>query len=186
MKLAIRSDIGLANRLVTMSTVLALIGMRDVDYAASGAKVNCPFMDVFHPGSDRSFRVYDNQHAYCYACSERYDPVKIYSLANDISSDEAAEKLLDAVGYHEPDADERFEKAQAERYDIDRQALSTALITYCTRIDPEFETSQFDERTASALRQCLDLLPNVYTSAEAKEWLRVTKIAMARVLGVPA
>ena len=182
MKLAFRSDIGLANAKVSMEFVMNAIGMPDVSYAASGAKVDCPFMSVFHPDSGKSFRVYDNTGAYCFACSERYNPVKIYALAKDISQDAAAEDLLELVGYRAPDADERIATALEDTAKVDRDSLSLALKTYCSRVDPNWDIDQFEDAPSNMLRKCLDLLTHVRSAEQTHKWLEASKIAMNRVL----
>jgi hypothetical protein len=182
-QLALASDVSLANRIVPMSFACAQIGMDDTDYAASGAKVDCPFTTVFHPGSGKSFRIYENASAYCYACSAAYRPVDIFSVARDITLDEAAEQLLEAFGYKKDTPEERFEKAVATAVDIDQHALEEALKTFCARNFPDWDVIQFDPVVAAKFRQCVTLLPSVKTAEDTRTWLVATKQAMTKVLG---
>jgi hypothetical protein len=182
-KVALRSDIGLANRIIPMSFACKGIGMPDVDYALSGAKVDCPFSTLFHPGSGKSFRIYDDASAYCYACAQSFRAVDIYAQAKDISLDEAAEQLLESFGYKEATAEERYAQAVEHPVVIDQRALEEALKTYCARNFPSWEVDQFDETVAAKFRQCVNLLPSVRTAEETKTWLTATKQAMTKVLG---
>jgi hypothetical protein len=182
-KLVLDSHVGLANRIVPMSFACGQIGMPDVDYAASGAKVDCPFSTLYHPDSGKSFRIYDDTSAYCYACGEAYRPVTIFSIARDISMDDAADALLEAFGYKEASAEERFEQAVASSVAIDQRALEDALKTFCARNFPNWEVDQFDPPVAAKFRQCVTLLPSVKTVEDTHTWLAATKQAMTKVLG---
>lgn len=174
----------LADDIVSMSRVLRLIGMEEVEYASSGAKVMCPFASVYHPDGQKSFRVYDDKSAYCYACGERFTPVSMYARARGMGSLEAAEDLLEVVGYVAPTAESRFEAALKEE-DIDRDSLAEALKTHCARNYPGWEIDQFDDDVAAMLRKCLTLLPNVRSQEEVRMWMTAAKTAMNRVLGGP-
>jgi hypothetical protein len=182
-KLVLKSDIALANRIVPMSFACKAIGMEDIDYASSGAKVECPFESVFHPGGGKSFRIYDDATAYCYACAERYLPVSVYSIAKDVSLDDAAEQLLEAFGYKPPTAEVRFEEAVKSKSIIDQTSLEEALKTFCARNFPQWEIAQFEDEVAAKFRQCVGLLPTVHSPEEIKTWLEATKKAMTKVLG---
>lgn len=183
MKLAIKSDIGLANNIVPMSFACKAIGMADTDYASSGAKVDCPFATLFHPDGGKSFRIYDDKTAYCYACGEHYRPVQIYSIAKDLSLDEAAEQLLEAFGYKKPSAEDRFAEAVANSKIIDQHALEDALKTWCLRNFSSWEVDQFDDKVAHKFRQCVELLPLIHNDEDIRYWLEQAKLAMTNVLG---
>lgn len=182
MRLLEKSDIPLANSKVSISFVLRQLGMPDPDYAASGAKSECPFGDVFHPDGQKSFRVYDDVGAYCFACGQRWDAVSLYAQAKDLSPDDAAAELLEKVGYRKPTAEERFEFARVTPPEVDTHALSETLKIYCQRNYPLWEVLQFDDKVARKFRQCVELLPSVHTAEETKTWLTVTKQAMSKVL----
>lgn len=185
MKIRLASDIGLASRVVTMRDVLVAIGFPDVEYALSGAKVNCPFGAVFHPDGQRAFRVYDNESAYCYACAEKFFPVQLYAKYKDVSLDDAAEQLLELVHYKPLDADERFLQASTPAGSVDETSLIGALKTYCARTFPDWEFMQTEDEIASVFVKCTSLLPLVRTSEDGKEWLRVSKKAMTKAIGEP-
>jgi hypothetical protein len=166
-----------------MSFACKAIGMADTDYASSGAKVDCPFALLFHPDGGKSFRIYDDATAYCYACSERYLPVSLYAQAKDISLDEAAELLLEAFGYKAPTAESRFAEAVSQGLGVDQHALEDALKTFCARNFPSWETDQFVDKVAAKFRQCVELLPTVHSSEDTRVWLNAAKTAMTKVLG---
>lgn len=182
MKLTLTSDIGLANRIVPMSFACKAIGMANVDYGTSGAKIDCPFSTLFHPGGGKSFRIYDDTTAYCYACGESFRPVQLVAQARDISLDAAAEQLLESFGYSPPSADSRYEAAVSAPQKTDQHALEDALKTYCVRNFPDWEVAQFDDDVARKFRRCVELLPVVRNSEEAKTWLKAAKLAMTKVL----
>lgn len=177
-----KSLIPLANSLTAMSTVCGLIGMPDPNYASSGAKVDCPFRTFFHPEGQKSFRVYDDKSAYCFACGERWSPVDLYSQAKDIPVETAAEELLEAIGYRPLSPDERFQAAMENEQKVDQSSLEEALKLYCEREFPDWDTDQFEDDVARRFRQCVELLPAVHTTEDAKKWLTATKEAMSRIL----
>lgn len=184
MKLSLKSDIALANSIVSIAFACKHIGMADIDYGSSGAKINCPFETLFHPGGGKSFRMYEDANsAYCYACGQQYRPVTIVSQAKDISLDEAAEQLLEAFGYKAKTAESRYAEAVATMVKVDQHALEEALKTFCARNYPEWEILQFDDAVASKYRQCVELLPSVRTAEDTKTWLKAAKTAMTRLLG---
>lgn len=183
MKLSLKSDIGLANRIVPMSFVCKAIGMDNVDYGMSGAKIDCPFATLFHPGGGKSFRIYEDATAYCYACGEQFRPVQLYAQVKDIGLDAAAEQLLESFGYTPPSPESRFEEAVANASPIDQHALEDALKTFCARNFEDWEIDQFEDKVARKFRRCVELLPSVRTAEETKTWLSAAKTAMSRVLG---
>lgn len=182
MKLELYENVSLADSKVTIHDVLTAIGYPDPDYASAGAKVNCPFMAVFHPDSGKSFRVYDNGSAYCFACSERWGPVSLYSAYTDLPLDVAAQDLLERIGYKEPTPEERVAKALSGEYDVDQHALQEALKRFCSRLDPLWEVDQFDISVARKFRQCVELLPAVRTREDTRLWLAAAKTAMTKEL----
>jgi hypothetical protein len=182
-KVVIKSNVGLANRVVPMSLACKAIGMSDVDYGSSGAKIDCPFDTLFHLGGGKSFRIYDDVSAYCYACGERYLPVQLYSIAKDVSLEDAAEFLLELSGHKELSADERYAEAASSPVRIDQSALEMALKTFCARNFDSWDVTQFDIPVARKYRQCVELLPSVRTAEDTKIWLAAAKSAMTKVLG---
>lgn len=173
--------IELANSRVTMSQTYQLLGIPDGDYAASGAKVDCPFVDVFHPTDRKTFRVYDDSGGYCFVCTERYSPVSITSLMKQVSPTDAAEALLQATGYAPKSADERFTEA-LEAPDVDRNSLAEALKTYCERTFPLWGVDQFEDRVGDRLRKLLDILPAVRTREDARAWLEKSKESITAIM----
>ncbi len=182
------STISLANSYVNIVQVCKMIGMEDVDYAAGGnAKIYCPF-GFYHSdgGQAKSFRIYDSNSCYCFACDESFRPVTLYARAKDITLDEAAEVILEAAGYVAPTPEARWESYLNDAPAVDQDALAEALKLYCLRIDPMWEVKQFDEKVAHKFRQCLALLPNVKTAEQVQQWRTAANQAMTKVLGESA
>ena len=185
MKDVLESDVNLANNVVLMSLACKAVGMPAdvVDYGTSGAKIECPFGTLFHPDGGKSFRIYDDKTAYCYACAAQYRPVQLYAMAMDVSLDDAAETLLELSGYIKPTAESRYAAAVDNALFVDQYALEDALKTYLKRNFPSWEVAQFDDRVAHKFRQCVELLPSVKSAEDTRTWTAAAKAAMTKVLG---
>lgn len=180
-----KSTILLANIHVPVTLVCKLIGMEDVDYAAGGnAKIHCPF-GFYHAdgGQSKSFRIYETNNCYCFACDESFRPVTLYARAKDISLDDAAEIILEASGYIAPTPEARWADLVSETVQVNQDSLAEALKLYCQRVDPLWEVKQFDDKVAHKFRQCLELLPNVRTVEQIRQWRAAANQAMTKVLG---
>lgn len=179
------NPIALANDKVSISQALMMIGMDIPDYQYGSGKLYCPFGDLYHAdgGTSKAFRVYpETNSAYCFACGEAFRPVSLLAKAKGISDADAAEGLLEAIGYVPPTIDSRWEALITTPQQIDREALSEALKLACSRMSPTWEVDQFDELIATRFRKCLELLSKVHTEEEATQWLTVTKAVMRKTL----
>lgn len=177
------SEISTANEVVGIEQACVMVGM---DYATGFGKHYCPFGNLYHAdgGISRSFRVYPTSNsAYCFACAAYYNPVKLVATAKGISDEDAAEFLLESVGYVAPDAYSRFEAATATDTRVETNDLAAALKMACARYSSEWETRQFDDDVAVPFATVLGLLPKVKTDADAEKWLATAKIVMSRALG---
>lgn len=178
--------IPVANELVDIVDVCKLIGMQQVDYASSGAKVRCPFADLYHTdrADEKTFRIYDSNSSYCFACLMVYTPTKLLSTASAISEEESAETLLRSIGYVPPTYESKWEDLMTEQVIVDTDALAEALKLACARMDPAWEIRQFDDTVGDMLGKCLRLLSSVKTAEDATNWLTGTKKAMKRILEI--
>lgn len=177
--------IRLANEQMDIVAACAFIGMGDV---SSMSKTYCPFGELMHEdgGRGKAFRVYPaTNSAYCFACAQAFRPCQLIATDRDITEAEAAEVILEEVGYVAPDVNSRWQAATAEQVRVDRDALANALKTACARYDREWEVRQFDEDIAETLRKCLAASRNVSNDDEAREWLNVTKQVMKKALSAP-
>lgn len=166
-------------------TACRFIGMGDV---SSMSKTYCPFGELMHEdgGRGKAFRVYPlTNSAYCFACSKAFRPCQLIATDRDVTEAEAAEIILEEVGYVAPDLDSRWEAATAQTVTVDRDGLASALKTACSRMSPDWSVRQFDTDIAETLRKCVAASRNVTTDEEAREWLSVTKQVMAKALSAP-
>lgn len=176
--------IKLANERMSIVQACHEIGMWTPDIPGA-MKMNCPFEDIWHSdgGRARAFRIYeDTNSAYCFACQQYYNPVKLISLERDISEEQAAEVILELTGYAEPSVDEAWAEVTREQ-EFSTETLPEALKVACQRISPAWETRQFEESVATKFRQCLGLLPKVRSEADATLWLDTSRKIMRNVLG---
>ncbi len=175
-----------ANSRVSIFQVCGWIGV-DVDARdwGSSIKTYCPFGNFFHSdmGKEPAFRVYaDTNSAYCFSCKKYFAPVTLYAAARDMNNQEAAETLLEKVGYKPPSAEDLWNEVQPREEEPDTAMLSKALRTYCQRICPTWNKEQFEPKTAEILGKCLALLDSVKTMEDSAKWLAVTKEVMSRYL----
>lgn len=176
-----------ANEKVTIFHVLRQLGIQ-VEDSWSKTKVWCPFGSMYHEdgGRKRSFQVYpDTNTATCLSGCGYFHPTTLWAQAKDCEPQQAAEALLDQIGWKEPTLDRRWELAIAgtETY-VGTKTLGAALIKYCARVDPNWEFDQFEQPVSDKLQQCLALLEHVITEEQAETWISKTKAAMAQTLGV--
>jgi len=177
--------IKLANDRMTIVAACHEIGMWTPDVPGA-MKMHCPFEDVWHSdgGRARAFRIYENTNsAYCFACQQYYNPVRLIALDRDISDEAAAEVILELTGYTEPSVEENWAKVTGHEQEFSTETLPEALKVACQRISPAWETRQFEEQVAARFRQCLGLLPRVKSEADATLWLDTSRKIMRNVLG---
>lgn len=177
--------IQLANERMTIMDACNQIGIVGAAYGYNG-KLYCPFGNLFHAdgGVSKAFRIYPKDNtAFCFAGCGYFNPVKLIAKDKDLSELAAAEYILDFTGYVPPDIDSQWAGVTSTEENIDTSYLPEALKMFCTRIDPDWETSQFTPDIAHTLRKCLELTAQVHTSAEVTQWLRVTKQVMTKAIG---
>jgi len=163
-----------------------MVGMNVSDASAS-MKQYCPFGEIFHAdgGRSKSFRIFsDSNSAYCYACSEYFDPVLLLARYKDLSKKDAALFLLDYINYRPEDAESRWASLLEDTVPVDQDYLSEALKVFCSGVSPEWEIRQFDRDVSDPFNRCLKLLPMVRTDEDACKWLSVSKQVMRNTLGV--
>lgn len=181
-----KSHINLANENTDIFMVLGLVGMFVAPvYDVHSIKVHCPFGDISHSdfGVERAMRIYPGTNsAYCFACQRLYTPVNIYASAKDIGFEEAASDLLRESGYQPRTLEEMWDSAQPKPQSPDLPMLGLALRVFCERIDPDWQTRQFEPDISSFLDSCLSLLSTVRSEQDAAEWLKGTKQVMKNCL----
>lgn len=181
------SLISLANSKIGIDTVARKLNVYLPDYTAiSSFKTYCPFGALYHAdgGDSKSFRLYtESNTAYCFAGCGHFTPVKLFAYANDLSLEEAAQDLLDEIGYVEETIETRWAKLQETDEKVDTDFLSEALKVFCSRIDKEWELDQFDQEIAFLLNRCLSLLSAVRTEEDAAKWFKAAKYVMKKKLG---
>lgn len=178
----------LADEQVPITAACRLIGLRVPEAADMGrpVKVHCPFGEVYHRdhGVETAFRIYpDSNHAYCFACGQRYGPVRLVAQAWGISNRQAAAELLERAGIKPATLADLWAEVAQHEPAPDRAMLAEALKTYCERIDPYWEFNQFLPDVAPFLSACLQLLDHVHTHEDAAVWLERTKRVMHAHLG---
>lgn len=178
-----RSVVSVANEVVPISTVCALIGM-DLDPHSSYArnpKVHCPFGEIYHRdgGVEAAFRLYpDTNSAWCFACGTYFTPVWLAVQAWGGTATAVATTLLERVGHHGANAAQAWAHAATYTPTPDVTLLAEALKTYCARVDPGWDSTQFAPPTAALLSRCLALLDLVTDEAQAHQWLAGCKQVM--------
>lgn len=174
-----------ANERMSIVDACNEVGM-DVFSNAGNYKFHCPFGHLYHKdgGHAKSFRLYeDSNSAYCFACPMYFTPSKLIALDRDVSEDEAAQIILETTGYVAPALEDRWESARTVvQPPVDTSGLATALATYCRRIDPLWDVTQFDEPQATVFRRCVELTDTVRTEEDVTLWLEKTKAAMSKLL----
>lgn len=172
-----------ANEKVSIIKVCLLIGL-NVSEGGHG-KYRCPFGDVNHSdgGIEAAFRIYpETNSAYCFACRKYFSPVYLYAQAKDRRASQAAQDLLEIVGWKPKSQAERWSEAMTQEVTVDVSALALALRTYCARICREWEEYQLIPEVAELFSRCLALLERVHTPEEADQWLNACKKIMSKKL----
>jgi len=177
------NPVALADEQVAIAAACRMIGMRVPESVDMGrpVKVHCPFGEVYHRdhGTETAFRIYpDSNHAYCFACGQRYGPVKLVALAWGISYRQAAAELLERAGIKPATMADLWAEVAHHEPAPDTTMLAEALKTYCQRVAPGWEADQFEPAVAGALSRCLGLLDHVRTQQDAALWLERTKQVM--------
>lgn len=178
-------NISIANSHMTITAACREAGVDIPDFGASSIKTYCPFGEVMHNdgGTSKAFRVYpDTNTAYCFAGCGRYTPVTLLAASKDISPEEAAEMILERVGYVQPSYEDRW-KALMGSVGVDREGLAEALRVACSAMTPKWELAQFEDRVADTFRKCADILPRIHDEDAARTWLTKSKQVMFHVLG---
>lgn len=178
-----RSVIAEANEHVPIALVLRMLGTEVPEDlgARSSHKVRCPFGDVYHSdhGASPTMRVYtDSNSVFCFSCSTSYTPVRLAAKGLDLDARTAALRLLDRIGRAPLDLAARWRTAIEYEPEPDKAQLAEALKTYCRRIDPDWNTRQFEPAVATRLTHCLRVLDLVHTAEEASMWLTTCKQVM--------
>ena len=167
-----KSLIDEANERVPIELACRLVGV-DIEDGLEGRSVKtyCPFGRFFHSdgGKEPALRIYgESNSAYCFSCKKYFTPVTLISDAFDMSKKQAAMDLLERVGWKPLSAAEMWAGVQPKPLEPDRTLLSHALIVYCSRIDSDWQKSQFNPKISSVLDKCLSLLEQVTNDAEAE------------------
>lgn len=182
----IENPIGLANSLMSIVEACNLLDMDVMEGASASYKYYCPFGDINHldGGRSKAFRIYEHTNsAYCWACSLYFTPVRLVAEDRDLSHLAAAAWIIEQKGYVPPDYEARWDAlAGAQEPEPDRDGLTSALKLACRQISPEWGSRQFDEAVATKFQQCVGLLGKVVTDQDARNWLRISKQAMQKVL----
>lgn len=176
------SLIALANGRMTIAEAFRRCG-HDMP-EAYGAKLYCPWGFLHHDGgTSRSLRLYsENNSSYCFACSEKLDPVGVYRKTYDLSAKSAAERILEDTGYTAPSPEQVWEEALAYQPRPDTQALAQALEMYLTDLDPKFEEHALDGEIGHVYSAVLGLLRSVQTDEQADLWLQRAKEGLTKIL----
>lgn len=180
-------EIAIANEQVSIIKACNMIGMDIPDFSLSSLKVYCPFGHLYHAdeGRSRAMRIYPaTNSAYCFAGCGYLSPVKLIAIDRDSSEQDAAEWLLEQIGWVPPDYVSQWEAlTQTEFPQVNTVDLGEALKTFCARSFPDHWTEfQFYESVAVKLSKCLSLLRKVHTPDDAEKWMRVAKQVMHQEL----
>lgn len=176
-----RELVRLANRSVPMATAARLAGLSMPDvYRDSGSKVFCPWGEFSHPdgGAEPAFRVYYKD-AWCFACQRFFTPVSLTAEVWDVTREQAAVRLLDAIGHKPADYAHHWQQAAALP-ELDKQAVAQALRNYCSAVAPP--GVMLAPRVAEYLARCLGFLTQVNNEDQARQWLADAKKVMGLAL----
>lgn len=173
--------VALANEKVDIERACQLV---NVD-ALLGTKNYCPFGEIYHAdgGRTRSFRLYsDTNSGWCFACSTYFTPVILVSRIRGVPESDAAEFLLESVGYVAPDPESRWAALMDQGLAFDHAAEREALKVFCARIDPGWESRQFDPNFAALLTKCFTPLGKVQNREDLQRWRDTTRSVMSKAL----
>jgi hypothetical protein len=178
------SLVALANSHVRIEQACRWTGMDVPDVDVGGSiKVWCPFGELYHPdgGAEAAMRVYPaSNHAWCFACSEYFTPVRLCAVTWHQTYQEVALELLDRVGYKPASYAEHWQAAAAPAPELGRGEAAQALRVWAAGL-PEWDRLQYDPAVAEYLGRCLDLLEVVQSAGELSTWLEGSKRVMERV-----
>lgn len=175
-----------ANERVSIYFVCDKAGVEYSSMYGSNSKLYCPFGAITHMdgGETRAFRIYEETNsAYCFACTQVYDPVGLYCALTDLGRVEGAEALLEEYGWKPETFEEKWDRVSATP-EYDNSTLPEALEKYCTRLNDDWPIMQFDEPYRTHFRKCVNLSRSVSSTEEAMKWLDATKAYMKEVLSV--
>ena len=175
-----------ANEVVSIYAVCDKAGIDYSSYLGSRAKLFCPFGSITHMdgGATRAFRIYEESNtAYCFACSQAYDPVGLYCAITDLSRHDAAEELLAETGWKEETFEEKWARlAEKDETAFDNSYLPEALANYCGRLEPDWVIKQLEEPYSSALAKCNAIARLVSSQEQAMSWLDSSKAYMKGII----
>lgn len=180
-----RELVAKANEVVSIYLVCDKVGVEYATYMGDRAKLYCPFGAITHMdgGESRAFRIYeDTNSSYCFACSQYYTPVRLYSDYTDLSEEDAAEELLNEVGWKDETFEEKWESLTVPEGAYDPSYLPEALHTYCARLDPDWVVTQMSEPHRSAITLCVRASRAVTSAKQADQWLVAAKEKMRKVI----
>jgi len=169
-----KTAVQVANEKVPFTTAAQWAGLGS-DTRERGMKVTC-----LSCGGQGALRVYPD-HGYCFGERKWYTPVSLLAEYWQMDREHAAEKALEEIGYRLPDYTDLWALASREPEPA-REALATALRTWCEANCPDWRTRQYDPAAARRLSQCLGLLTLVRTEDDCRLWLDKCKAAMGKVL----
>jgi len=115
----------------------------------------------------------------CFACKKRYGPVRLYALLQEVTYEQAAIKLLDAIGYR-PVSVAHLWGAAIKETPPDTGALQVALRNYCASLAPGSALAL--PLPAAYLARCNGYLTQVKDEKSAEQWLKLAKTVMQRAL----
>lgn len=146
--------------------------------AGGRSKTWCPFgFEHDDGGREQAFRVYPD-HGYCFAEQKFFSCTSLLSLVWEVSREDAAARALREYGWRPAGYAHLWADASREQ-EPDREALASALQVWCDGRCSDWESRQYDPRTADRLARCYGLLPLVKTVADCEKWLVACKRAMA-------
>ncbi len=172
-----------ADSIVSITVVMRLLGVR-TPHDPYGRKLYCPFGELYHRdrGAEPALRVYEDNHAFCFAGCGYLSPVSMAALGWGIPRRAAAAELLNRTGVGPPSLKQRWNDALDPVPEVDTASLAEALKVFCARVSLDWFTDQFRTHVAERLGQCLALLEQVRTPHQAQQWLDGCKTVMERVL----
>lgn len=167
-----------ANKRVLIESVL-----REAGVVLTGrAKVHCPWTHL-HSDNSPAFKIfYHTNTGRCFSCQKTYSPVRLASEVWDVNKWEAAEKLLELVGWT-PESEIRNRQEQAEQFSeeliYDLSGYAELLRRHCKVSNPK-EKEYPDFEYKEDLDKCMSLLDSAKTYSDADIWLKGCREYMDR------
>jgi hypothetical protein len=171
-----KTVIQVANEKVPFTTAAKWAGLGS-DTRERGMKSGSPCLSC---GGQGALRVYPD-HGYCFSERKWYTTVSLLAEFWQTDREHAAIRALAEIGYRLPDYTDLWALASRDPEPA-REALATALRTWCEANCPDWRVRQYDPAVARRLSQCLGLLPLVRTEGDCRLWLDRCKAAMGKVL----